>query len=234
MGPALSDPRLLRPARRADGRRGLLFLAYRDGRPIAGALNLIGADALYGRYWGAIEEVPFLHFELCYYRAIEWAIEHGPGSVQAGAQGEHKLARGYEPVVTRSLHFLPDPGFRAPSRDFLAREREAIAAELEWLPAGAALPLVLAVDRDARSFGSGHAAIHARGGEAPGRLAVGRDGDQAALAAQSPDLGQHRVERLPAALAADARIRAQLVRGDGADEIFARAGGGPPRPRSSA
>ena len=110
----------------------LLFMAYRDGRPIGGALNLIGENALYGRYWGAIEEVPFLHFELSYYRAIEWAIDHGLASVQAGAQGEHKLARGYEPVITRSAHFLPDPAFRRAVADFLVREHEMIAAELGW------------------------------------------------------------------------------------------------------
>lgn len=114
------------------GEACLLFLAYRDGEPIAGALNLIGADALYGRYWGAIEDVPFLHFELSYYRAIDLAITHGLASVQAGAQGEHKLARGYEPVVTRSAHFLPDAGFRRAVADFLAREEEMIAAELIW------------------------------------------------------------------------------------------------------
>ena len=110
----------------------LLFLAYRGGRPIAGALNWIGPDALYGRYWGTIDEVPHLHFELCYYRAIEWAIEHGLKEVQAGAQGEHKLARGYEPVVTHSVHFIPDPGFRRAIADFLARERFAIENELVW------------------------------------------------------------------------------------------------------
>ena len=114
------------------GHACLLFVAYRDGKPIAGALNLIGADALYGRYWGAVEEVPFLHFELSYYRAIDWAIAHGLASVQAGAQGEHKLARGYEPVITRSAHFLPDPGFRRAVADFLDREEEMIAAELNW------------------------------------------------------------------------------------------------------
>ena len=119
LGPALGDA-------------CLLFLAYRDGRPIAGALNLIGADSLYGRYWGAVEEIPFLHFELSYYRAIDWAIAHGLASVQAGAQGEHKLARGYEPVITRSAHFLPDPGFRRAVADFLDREEEMIAAELNW------------------------------------------------------------------------------------------------------
>jgi predicted N-acyltransferase len=110
----------------------LMFLAIRGGRPIAGALNFIGRDTLYGRYWGAIEEVPFLHFELSYYRAIEWACRHGLATVQAGAQGEHKLARGYEPVVTRSAHFLPDPGFRQAVAQFVAGEREAIALELAW------------------------------------------------------------------------------------------------------
>ncbi|MEO6581128.1 MAG: GNAT family N-acetyltransferase [Sphingomicrobium sp.] len=116
----------------------LMFLALRDGNPIAGALNFIGRDTLYGRYWGAIAELPFLHFELSYYRAIQWAIEHGMATVQAGAQGEHKLARGYEPVITRSAHFIPDTGFRRAIRDFVDREREAIAVELNW--AKAALP----------------------------------------------------------------------------------------------
>ena len=114
------------------GHRCLLFMAYREGRAIGGALNLIGGDTLYGRYWGAIEDVPFLHFELSYYRAIEWAIDQRLASVQAGAQGEHKLARGYEPVLTRSAHFLPDPSFRRAVADFLAREDEMIAAELAW------------------------------------------------------------------------------------------------------
>ena len=114
------------------GDAALLFLALRDGRPVAGALNFLGADALYGRYWGTVEEVPFLHFELSYYRAIDWAIANGLGSVQAGAQGEHKLARGYEPVVTSSLHYLPDPGFRRAVADFCARERGAVAMEVEW------------------------------------------------------------------------------------------------------
>ena len=111
----------------------LLFLALRDGQPIAGALNLIGRDTLYGRYWGALEEVPFLHFELCFYQAIEWAIANGLTEVQAGAQGEHKLARGYEPVITRSAHFIVDPGFRAAVQQFLDEERRAIAMEIEWL-----------------------------------------------------------------------------------------------------
>jgi predicted N-acyltransferase len=111
----------------------LLFLACRGSRPIAGALNFIGGDTLYGRYWGCTEEVPFLHFELCYYRAIEWAIDHRLASVQAGAQGEHKVARGYEPVVTRSAHFLPNRGFREAVADFIEQEQAAIASEAEWL-----------------------------------------------------------------------------------------------------
>ena len=111
----------------------LLFLALRDGRPIAGALNLVGEDTLYGRYWGCTEEAPFLHFELSYYQAIEWAIANGLSSVQAGAQGEHKLARGYEPVVTRSAHYLPDPNFRTAVANFVAGERRAIARELETM-----------------------------------------------------------------------------------------------------
>jgi predicted N-acyltransferase len=111
----------------------LLFLALRDGVPIAGALNVIGPDALYGRYWGTTEEVRFLHFELSYYQAIEWAIGHELRSVQAGAQGEHKISRGYEPVITRSAHFIADPGFGNAVSDFLDQERAAVAAEAEWL-----------------------------------------------------------------------------------------------------
>ena len=111
----------------------VLFLALRDGRPIAGALNFVGRDTLYGRYWGCTEDVPFLHFELCYYQAVEWAIERGLASVQAGAQGEHKIARGYEPVITKSAHFLPNRSFRSAVAEFLEAEREGIAAEVEWL-----------------------------------------------------------------------------------------------------
>jgi len=116
----------------AMGDSALMFLALADGRPIAGALNFVGGDTLYGRYWGAAEERPFLHFELSYYRAIEWVIEHRFATIQAGAQGEHKLARGYEPVVTHSVHFLPDPGFRRAVSEFLEQEREAVRLELEW------------------------------------------------------------------------------------------------------
>jgi predicted N-acyltransferase len=111
----------------------LLLLALRDGRPIAGALNFIGSDTLFGRYWGCTEEVPFLHFELCYYQAIEWAIDHRLACVQAGAQGEHKIARGYEPVLTSSAHFIPNRGFRDAVAQFLEEERSAVANEIEWL-----------------------------------------------------------------------------------------------------
>ncbi len=111
----------------------LLFLAERDSVPIAGALNMIGADTLYGRYWGCTEEVPFLHFELCYYQAIEWAITHGLARVEAGAQGEHKLARGYVAVPTWSAHYIAHPDFRAAIADFLTRERRAMEREIEFL-----------------------------------------------------------------------------------------------------
>jgi hypothetical protein len=111
----------------------LLFLACRGGRPIAGALNFVGEDTLYGRYWGSTEDVPFLHFELCYYQAVEWAIEHALKCVQAGAQGEHKVARGYEPVVTKSAHFIPNRSFRKAVAQFVEAEQEAVAAEIEWL-----------------------------------------------------------------------------------------------------
>ena len=113
--------------------RVLLILAERDGVPIAGALNLIGADTLYGRYWGCTEDVPFLHFELCYYQAIDAAIARGLSTIEAGAQGEHKLARGYEPAATWSAHYIPDPGFRRAVAEFLTREREAIEADAAFL-----------------------------------------------------------------------------------------------------
>ncbi len=115
------------------GDRLLMFLACRGGQPIAGALNIVGDDTLYGRYWGTAGEAPLLHFELCYYRALDWAMAHNLRSVQAGAQGEHKLARGYEPVVSHSAHFIADPGFRSAVADFLNREREAVRQEIEWL-----------------------------------------------------------------------------------------------------
>ena len=114
----------------AMGDRVLLFLALRGGEPIAGALNLVGSRALYGRYWGCTEEVPYLHFELCYYQAIEWACRHGLAEVQAGAQGEHKLARGYEPVVTRSAHFIPNASFREAVARFVEGELVAVVHEI--------------------------------------------------------------------------------------------------------
>jgi predicted N-acyltransferase len=113
------------------GDRVLLMLALRGDVPVAGALNLIGSDCLYGRYWGATEDIPFLHFELCYYQAIEWAITHGKARVEAGAQGAHKLARGYRPVATVSAHYLPNAGFRAAVADFVAREADMVAADIE-------------------------------------------------------------------------------------------------------
>ena len=111
----------------------LLMLALRAGKPIAGALNIIGADTLYGRYWGCREDVPFLHFELCYYQAIDAAIARGLSRVEAGAQGEHKLARGYVPVPTWSAHYIPDAGFRLAIGDFLARERRAVEENMAFL-----------------------------------------------------------------------------------------------------
>ena len=115
------------------GDQVLLFLACRSGLPIAGALNFVGHDTLYGRYWGCTQEAPFLHFELCYYQAIEWAIDHDLACVQAGAQGEHKVARGYEPVITRSAHFIPNRSFRNAVAQFLEAEREGVSAEVEWI-----------------------------------------------------------------------------------------------------
>ncbi|MCB5425612.1 N-acetyltransferase [Altererythrobacter sp. CC-YST694] len=111
------------------GDRVLLILAYMDGRPIAGALNFIGGSALYGRYWGCLLDKPFLHFELCYYQAIDHAIARGLSRVEAGAQGGHKLARGYEPVRTWSAHWIADRRFRAAVADFLKQERAGIAAD---------------------------------------------------------------------------------------------------------
>ncbi len=111
------------------GERVLLVLAKRGGEYVAGALNFIGADCLYGRQWGALEDIPFLHFELCYHQAIDFACRHGLSRIEAGAQGAHKIARGYRPVPTRSMHYLPDPGFRAAVADYLAEERPALAEE---------------------------------------------------------------------------------------------------------
>lgn len=113
--------------------RIVLIFAYDGDTPIAGALNLIGKDTLYGRNWGATREVPFLHFEVCYYQAIDFAIAHGLATVEAGAQGEHKLMRGYEPVITRSIHWIAHPGLRNAVADYLEDEREAVAQGKEAL-----------------------------------------------------------------------------------------------------
>jgi predicted N-acyltransferase len=113
--------------------RILLIMARRNGRWIAGALNLIGADCLFGRNWGCLEDVPFLHFELCYYQAIEHAIRLGLPRVEAGAQGEHKIARGYLPSPVYSAHWIADPALRGPVARFVEQEREAVREEMEWL-----------------------------------------------------------------------------------------------------
>ncbi len=115
------------------GDRIALILALRDGQPIAGALNLIGTDTLYGRYWGCTQEVPFLHFELCYYQAIDFAIARGLQRVEAGAQGGHKLVRGYRPVATWSAHYIADENFRAAVARFLDQERRAVSQDRLWL-----------------------------------------------------------------------------------------------------
>jgi predicted N-acyltransferase len=114
--------------------RILLVMAERDGRPVAGALNFIGGDTLYGRYWGCIEDHPFLHFEVCYYQAIDFALARGLKRVEAGAQGQHKLARGYRPVLTRSAHAFADAGLGRAVADYLRRERAEmmhVQAELD-------------------------------------------------------------------------------------------------------
>ncbi|EAQ03714.1 hypothetical protein OB2597_10741 [Pseudooceanicola batsensis HTCC2597] len=113
----------------------LLVLALREGRPIAGALNFIGRDTLFGRYWGCTEHHPFLHFELCYYQAIDAAIARGQSRVEAGAQGDHKLARGYLPCPTHSLHWMADPGFARAIEHYLEAEAEAVEEEIEILTA---------------------------------------------------------------------------------------------------
>src|ERR1700758_1042779 len=105
----------------------LLVMARRNGRGIAGAINFIGSDTLFGRNWGAVEHHPFLHFEVCYYQAIDFAIKRGLKVVEAGAQGEHKLARGYVPQTTYSAHFIADPGLRRGIADYLKRERDYVA-----------------------------------------------------------------------------------------------------------
>ena len=113
--------------------RIVLMMARRQGRWIAGAINFIGFDTLFGRHWGAIEHHPFLHFELCYYQAIQYAIEHKLARVEAGAQGEHKITRGYVPTTTYSAHYIVDPGLRRAIDDFLKRERAYVSAAGEEL-----------------------------------------------------------------------------------------------------
>lgn len=111
----------------------LLMLCQREGRWVAGALNFIGRETLFGRYWGCVEDHPFLHFELCYYQAIAYAIDHGLKQVEAGAQGEHKLARGYLPFATHSLHWIADAGFRNAVEQFLDQERAAVDEDIDIL-----------------------------------------------------------------------------------------------------
>jgi len=115
------------------GEKVLLIMAARGGRWIAGALNLMGADCIFGRNWGCVEDVPFLHFELCYYQAIEQAIERGLQRVEAGAQGQHKIARGYLPTAVYSAHYIADPALRDPVARFLEEERLAVHGEMDWL-----------------------------------------------------------------------------------------------------
>ncbi|KQW27563.1 hypothetical protein ASE36_18410 [Rhizobium sp. Root274] len=111
----------------------LLVMAKRNGRYVAGAINFIGADALYGRHWGCIEDHPFLHFEVCYHQAIDFALSKGLARVEAGAQGEHKLARGYEPVTTHSAHYIAHPGLRRAVADYLEHERREVAQMSDYL-----------------------------------------------------------------------------------------------------
>ena len=113
--------------------RVLLVMARRGGRWIAGALNLIGGDCLFGRNWGCLEDVRFLHFELCYYQAIDFAIERRLARVEAGAQGQHKIARGYLPTAVYSAHYIADPALRTPVARFLEQERAAVQGEMDWL-----------------------------------------------------------------------------------------------------
>ncbi|MEM1361450.1 MAG: GNAT family N-acetyltransferase [Pseudomonadota bacterium] len=111
----------------------LMVIAEREGRPIAGALNFIGRETLFGRYWGAIEDHRCLHFEACYYQAIDYAIEQGLARVEAGAQGDHKLARGYLPVTIHSLHWVADQGFARAIGEYLDAEKAAVDQEIEIL-----------------------------------------------------------------------------------------------------
>jgi predicted N-acyltransferase len=132
----------------AMGDRIVLMMAKRAGRYIAGAINFIGSDTLFGRHWGAVEHHPFLHFELCYYQAIDYAIAHRLARVEAGAQGEHKLSRGYLPVTTRSAHYIADRGLRQAIEDYLKRERAYVAAAGRELAAAAPFRKDLMVEED--------------------------------------------------------------------------------------
>jgi predicted N-acyltransferase len=127
--------------------RVLLVMAKRAGRYVAGALNFLGSDTLYGRYWGAVEEHPFLHFEVCYYQAIDFALAHRLRRVEAGAQGSHKLARGYLPQLTYSAHHITDPGFRRAIEAYLVQERREVAYQNEALAEHAPFRHIEAVDR---------------------------------------------------------------------------------------
>ena len=113
--------------------RVLLIFAKRGDTIIAGALNFIGTNTLYGRYWGCTDDIPYLHFEICYHQAIEAAISRGLTTVEAGAQGEHKIARGYQPALTHSAHYIADDGFRDAVEDFTRHEQQALEAECEAL-----------------------------------------------------------------------------------------------------
>ena len=120
----------------------LLVIANHEGKPVAGAINFVGKDTLYGRNWGSIVDIPFLHFETCYYQAISYAIANGLKKVEAGAQGLHKVQRGYEPVPTYSVHHMTDPGFHNAVKDFTAKEARHVARERQeligWMPYKAA------------------------------------------------------------------------------------------------
>ncbi len=130
----------------------LLILAMDGNKPIAGALNMIGSDTLYGRYWGRTVDRPFLHFEICYYQAIDFAIERGLARVEAGAQGEHKLARGYKPQLTRSAHWIAHSGLRQAVSDYLDREREAVEEGIDQLSAYAPFRKGEQHDQDEEGF----------------------------------------------------------------------------------
>jgi uncharacterized protein len=135
----------------------LLVLAMDGTRPVAGALNMIGSETLYGRYWGREVDRPFLHFEVCYYQAIDFAIERGLKRVEAGAQGEHKLARGYEPSLTRSAHWIAHPGLHDAVAKYLDREREAVEEGIDHLAAFSPFkkgetPFIASTEHDEEGF----------------------------------------------------------------------------------